>query len=93
MNMKTATMNILSLILIVMTYMCILTGCKAESTDVTGNGKYLKTISKERLGSIVYDTRTGVEYWQSYGEHNKGNLTVMFDKDGKPLIYDGSDEE
>lgn len=38
-------------------------------------------------GYVVYDTQTGVEYWISCGTHNGGTLTVLVDKDGKPLIY------
>ena len=46
-------------------------------------------ISSEYGGSIVYDSRTGVQYWRSEGAYNNGTLTVLLDTDGKPLIYKG----
>lgn len=46
----------------------------------------LKVISREYRGTILYDTRTGVEYWMSNIHSNV--LTVMVDENGKPLIYD-----
>lgn len=47
-------------------------------------------ISSKRKGAlqgirVITDTRTGVQYlfvWDGYG----GGLTVLVDKDGKPLI-------
>lgn len=38
---------------------------------------------------IAYDMETGVEYAVSNGLYNKGNLTVLIDAEGKPLIYEG----
>lgn len=36
--------------------------------------------------SIIVDTETGVMYlWKT--DYYKGGLTVMLDRDGKPLIY------
>ena len=46
----------------------LLTGCGSTySSDYKGETRYFKTISDELYGDIVYDTRTGVEYWQSHG--------------------------
>lgn len=50
---------------------------------------YFIKISTENGGSIVYDSRTGVQYWRSNGAYNHGTLTVLTDADGKPLIYKG----
>lgn len=73
----------------------LLTGCSADSkmSDYRGNSMYFKTVSDEDYGDIVYDTRTGVEYWMSSGINNYGALTLLVDADGKPLIYDRSVEE
>lgn len=46
-----------------------------------------KTLYKESYGSVIYDTRTGVEYWRSEGVYNWGSLTLLVDEEGKPLIY------
>lgn len=61
------------------------TGCEAEGEQ---QGR-MRTISREELGYIVYDTWTGVTYWESCGSYNCGRLTVMVDAEGKPLIYKG----
>ena len=50
---------------------------------------YFIRISSEFCGDIVYDSRTGVQYWRSDAAYNSGNLTVLLDTDGKPLIYKG----
>ena len=50
---------------------------------------YFIRISSEYGGDIVYDSRTGVEYWRSSGAYNHGSLTVLLDTDGKPLVYKG----
>ena len=49
---------------------------------------YFIRISSEYSGDIVYDSRTGVQYWRSGGSYNFGSLTVLLDADGKPLIYE-----
>jgi hypothetical protein len=77
-------------------FISLLTGCKAEDSEISdykGNTEFFKIISEEHYGNIVYDTRTGVEYWCSTGASNVGTLTFLVDKDGKPLIYDRSKEE
>ena len=74
-------------------FIFILTGCGAETSGSKGNTSYFKTISAEAYGNIVVDTRTGVEYWCSMGPYNGGTLTLLVDEEGKPLIYDRSEEE
>ena len=46
-----------------------------------------RTLYEESYGSVIYDTRTGVQYWRSEGYSNWGTLTVLVDEEGKPLIY------
>lgn len=46
-------------------------------------------VSIEWEGSVLVDTRTGVQYWRSKGAYNGGTLTLLVDREGKPLIYDG----
>ncbi len=74
-------------------FISLLTGCEAESSDYKGHTRYFRTISDEANGCIVYDTRTGVEYWCSKRAYNSGSLTLLVDVDGNPLIYDRSEEE
>lgn len=75
-------------------FISLLTGCKNVDPEIyEGNTEFFKTISDEYYGNIVYDTRTGVEYWRSAGPSNSGTLTLLIDKDGKPLVYDRSEEK
>lgn len=76
-------------------FVSLLTGCSADSkmSEYKGDSVYFKTLSDEGAGDIVYDTRTGVEYWMSSGPYNYGNLSLLVDAEGKPLIYDRSVEK
>lgn len=44
-------------------------------------------MKKEINLEIVYNSETKVEYAVSHGEYNKGTVTSLVDKDGKPLLY------
>ena len=74
----------------------ILSGCRGERTvqseakkEQDSYNTYFVRISSEWAGDVVYDSRTGVQYWRSNGDYNRGTLTVLLDADGKPLIYKG----
>lgn len=77
----------------------ILSGCgertiqnEAKKEQDSYNTYFIR-ISSEYNGAIVYDSRTGVQYWRSEGAYNYGTLTVLLDADGKPLIYKGESED
>ena len=70
----------------------ILSGC--DEITIQDEAKkeqdsYFIELSSEYFGDVVYDSRTGVQYWRSDGTYNRGTLTVLLDADGKPLIYKG----
>lgn len=70
----------------------VLSGCGERTIQKEQDSSYetyFVRISSESGGSIVYDSRTGVQYWRSEGAYNCGTLTVLIDADGKPLIYKG----
>lgn len=67
----------------------IMTGCSSEETGE----HYFKKISTEHGGYVVYDIRTGVQYWMSNSGYNLGSLTLLVDETGKPLTYDGLEVE
>ena len=46
-----------------------------------------KPLFKEDGGVVVYDIRTGVQYWKTTNLYNYGSLTLLVDEEGKPLIY------
>jgi hypothetical protein len=62
------------------------TGVEANALE---SNDYFVELSDEYDGAVVYDTRTGVEYWRSDSPYSRGVLTMLYDADGKPLIYDG----
>ena len=62
-----------------------------ESNNSDENKSRMILLSVEKGGDIIYDIKTGVEYWRSNGVHNYGTLTPLIDKDGKPLIYRGNE--
>lgn len=70
---------------IVMMLSSILISC---GDGVKADDERMVTISREGYGYIVYDRETGVEYWMSGGSYNLGNLNVLYNEDGKPLIFE-----
>ena len=70
----------------------LFTGCRSNAIT-QGETRYFRILSIEEYGVIMYDTRTGVEYWCSDMNHSSGFATLLVDKDGKPLIYGGYDKE
>ena len=73
----------------------ILSGCGIQTVeDTEKTPTYFIEISHEKIsheyyGYIVYDTRTGVEYWLSGGAYNRGTLTPLYNADGSLMIYKG----
>lgn len=68
----------------------ILSGCGMPTVEDTEKAPtYFIKISDEYSGKIVYDTRTGVEYWLSNGSYNYGTLTPLYNADGSLMIYKG----
>ena len=62
-----------------------LSACASSEGDDT----CFVVIAHRGCGDIIYDKKTGVEYWMVTSGFNKGNLTLLVDEDGKPLIYEG----
>ena len=82
-------------LLTIMLLTVILSGCgeitiqnEAKKEQDSYNTYFIR-ISSEYCGDIVYDSRTGVQYWRSGGIYDAGILTMLVDADGKPLIYKG----
>lgn len=76
------------IIIAVLLILLFLSGCGS-----TYESPYFCECSSERFNiiesqpsySVCVDTQTGVEYLMT----SKGNVTVMVDKDGKPLLANG----
>ena len=78
--------------IILILFMCLfLLGCSKERTvkeiEYSSAPSYFVKISSENGGDIIYDTRTGVQYWRSIGSYNYGTLTMLVGADGNPLLY------
>lgn len=43
------------------------------------------------IWDVYYHKDTKVMYVCSRGDYNSGNMTVMLDADGKPLLWEGGD--
>ena len=69
----------------VVVLMIALCGCEEPEKP----NRFFQTLSLEDSGRIVYDTRTGVEYWMSWDDYTYGTLTLLVDKNGNPLIVEG----
>ena len=70
----------------------VLTGWLLKDVTISNNyaeNKRFIKINHEDYFDIVYDVETKVEYAVSYGQYNKGTVTLLVDKDGKPLLYEG----
>lgn len=67
-----------------------LSGCSSRGSkneDDTG-GRFIK-VHGDFKNTILVDSETGVMYFWHYGVYS-GGLTVMVDKNGQPLIWEGS---
>ena len=67
-----------------------LTGCtetECTSTEDENDCPFV-TIYEEYSYKIVYHKDTKVMYTVSDGSENRGNFTVLVDKDGKPMLYE-----
>lgn len=63
-----------------------LTGCSTENK--TTEDERFVCIDVEEYYNIVYDRETKVQYAISNGSYNRGTVTLLVDKDGKPLLYE-----
>lgn len=81
-------------IALVIALITCLSGCgDKKKTYEAENNTYFMKVSIEWEGSVLVDTRTGVQYWRSEGGYNGGTLTLLVDREGKPLIYDGGENK
>lgn len=58
------------------------------SNNYAGNERFV-IIQHRQDEKVMYDKETKVEYFMFGGFKDGGGITVLVDKDGKPLIYGG----
>ena len=84
---------LLCLILCVASVLC---GCSHVSTvtrEIECNRSMFVEVEQATYWSVYYHKDTKVMYVCSKGMYNGGNMTVMLDADGKPLLWEGGDYE
>ena len=63
-----------------------------SNASILKGGKFF-TVINESSFRVVYDKDTMVMYAVSEGKYNSGNLTLLVDENGKPLLYQGEKYE
>lgn len=70
----------------------VLTGWLLKDITISNNyaeNERFVIIQQESYGKVMYDKETKVEYFMFGGYKIGGGITVLVDKDGKPLLYEG----
>ena len=76
--------------LIAMLLLAVMLISCSSSTEVNArNADRFELIQSTSWCDIIVDTETGVEYAVSTGAYNWGNMTVLVDETGKPMIWKG----
>ena len=70
----------------------IVLSATVSNASIIKGGKFF-TVSNESSFRVVYDKDTMVMYTVSEGKYNSGNLTLLVDENGKPLLYQGEKHE
>lgn len=68
----------------------VLTGWLLKDVTISNNyaeNERFVIIQQEHNGKVMYDKETKVEYFRFGGFNDGGGITVLVDKDGKPLLY------
>ena len=78
-------------VMAILLILLMLVGCGKTKKDESesGLGKRFVTIETAWTYLIVADRETGVMYAVSNGMYNCGTFTLLVDKDGSPLLWDG----
>ena len=79
-------------LVLIMALLLMLCGCNRMSDidDKLDENKVERTrfikIEDYRIGWIVMDSETNIEYWMSRGAYNCGTLTMLVDENGNPKV-------
>lgn len=84
------------LVLILISCMCLLTGC-GQSSERTVSKKddmfvCIQPADLSHYFDIVYHKDTKVMYAVSHSTYSKGNFTLLVNPDGTPMIYEDEKE-
>ena len=67
----------------------MLISCSSSTEANARNADRFELIQSTSWCDIIVDIETGVEYAVSTAAYNWGNMTVLVDENGKPLIWKG----
>ena len=67
----------------------MLISCGSSTEANARNADRFELIQSTSWCDVIVDTETGVEYAVSIGAYNWGNMTVLVDETGKPIIWKG----
>ena len=73
--------------IIILLMAIMLTGCGTRS----GTSRFI-VLEKTNVWLIVADKETGVMYTVSNGVYNHGTFTLLVDENGKPLVWEVSEQ-
>ena len=83
-------------IVITLIALLLLVGCarveRVEPTKTDKTSRFV-TVETTTIWKVVVDKDTHVMYAVSCGGNNCGTFTLLVDADGKPLIYEGGEDE
>ena len=85
-KLKTIT-KIILIILVLTSMLFILAGCTSQSN--AESERQFEYVSTEFDFKVIYHKKTKIMYAVSSGYYTYGNLTVLVDAEGKPLLYEG----
>ena len=76
-------------LVLIIILICALAGCSKSVADKTENSARIIRVYHDFPTAIYVDAKTGVMYfWVKEGY--AGDLEVMVDADGKPLLWEGN---
>lgn len=88
--------KIFPLLILCLVFLClVLSGCDISKVknEQRNDVSMFVNIEKSVIWSVYYHKDTKVMYVCSGGGYNSGNMTVMLDEDGKPLLWKGEVDE
>lgn len=89
MNKSTIKLIISLLIILGILFIRPLLDAIKENKVMAAVEKRFAFVSDEFYFLIYYDKKTKVMYAVSSSQYNRGNVVLLVDADGKPLLYEG----
>lgn len=62
-------------------------GLDSGSKEKTASSMFVEVEYDDLNGVVCYQKDTKVMYWASRGRYTYGNLTVLVNPDGSPMVY------